>query len=185
MDGRSCVIDGELVALRPAARMEDTLQAFAVRAACFIGEQDRSFFEEFDGHDHDATHLIACLGEEPIGTVRLRWFKSFAMPDRLAVVQRFRGHGVGALLLEQARAIAESRGSGMLYVRATPLWARYFERHGWRRLEETPGANATIALVHPTDPAQIRVDLDAVETDALSAQYADDTIVTRSTAARR
>jgi hypothetical protein len=28
--------------------MEDTLQAFVTRAACFIGEQDRAFFEELD-----------------------------------------------------------------------------------------------------------------------------------------
>ena len=133
--------------------MEDTLQAFAVRAACFIGEQDVPFSEEFDGHDHDATHLIAYLGDEPIGTVRLRWFKSFAMPDHLAVIQRFRSHGVGSLLLEQARAIAESRGSRLLYVRTTPLWAGYFERLGWRRLDETPGQRHG-ALVCPTDSAQ-------------------------------
>eukprot|EP01036_Dinobryon_divergens_P009102 gene9102-12174_t len=32
-------------------KMEDSLQAFAVRAACFIGEQDIPYSEEFDGHD--------------------------------------------------------------------------------------------------------------------------------------
>ncbi len=184
MDGRSCVIDGTLVAVRPAARMEDTLQAFAIRAACFIGEQDRSFFEEFDGHDHDATHLIATLGDEPIGTVRLRWFKSFATPDRLAVVQRCRGRAVGALLLERARAVAESRGSRMLYVRATALWAHYFERLGWRRLEETLGANATMALVRPTDPTAVQPGFDAIETDDLFSQYAGDTIVTSPAGSR-
>ena len=184
MDGKSCVIDGEPVALRLTARMEDTLQAFAVRAACFIGEQDVAFSEAFDGHDHDATHLIAYLGDEPIGTVRLRWFKSFAMPAHLAVIRRFRGHGVGSLLLEQARAIAESRGSRLLYVRTTPLWTRYFERLGWRRLDETPGADATVALVHPTDSAQVGIALDA-DADDLSAQYADDTIVTWPVASPR
>jgi predicted GNAT family N-acyltransferase len=170
MGGKSRLIDGGLVALRPAARMEDALQAFAIRAACFIGEQDRAFFEEFDGHDHDAIHLVAYLGDEPIGTVRLRWFKSFATPDRLAVIERFRGHAVGALLLEQARAEAESRGSRLLYVRATPLWAHYFQRLGWRRLEETPGANATVALVHPTGVA--------TAADARFTQYVGDTVVT-------
>lgn len=178
MDGNSCVIDGDRVAFRLAAGMEDTLQAFAIRGACFVGEQDLSFSEEFDGHDHDAIHLIADLGSEPIGTVRLRWFKSFAMPDRLAVVRRFRGHAVGALLLERARALAGSRGTRMLYVRATPLWAHYFERLGWRRLEETPGANATMALVRPTDPATAHADFDRAYADAPSAQYADDTVVT-------
>ena len=177
MDGKSCAIDGELVALRPAARMEDTLQAFVIRAACFIGEQDRAFFEEFDGRDHDATHLIAYLRDEPIGTVRLRWFKSFTTPDRLAVIQRFRGHAVGALLLERARAEAESRGSRLLYVRATPLGAHYLQRLGWRRLEKTPGANATVALAHPTGAA--------TAADAHFTQYAGDTVVTSPDAPAR
>jgi GNAT superfamily N-acetyltransferase len=173
MDGSTCVIGGEPVALRLAARMEDTLQAFAVRAACFIGEQDLAFTQEFDGHDHDATHLIAYLGAEPIGTVRIRWFKSFAMPDRLAVIRRFRGHAVGALLLERARTVAESRGSRTLYVRVPPLWAGYFERLGWRRLEETPGANPTAALFRST-----RGDVSAADT--FPAQHDDDTFVSPS-----
>jgi predicted GNAT family N-acyltransferase len=170
MGGKSRLIDGELVALRPVARMEDTLQAFAIRAACFIGEQDRAFFEEFDGRDHDATHLIATLGDEPIGTVRLRWFESFATPDRLAVMERFRGHGVAALLLEQARVEAVSRGRRLLYVRATSLWAHYFQRLGWQRLEEMPGANVSVALIHPTGAA--------TAADAHFTQYAGDTVVT-------
>src|SRR5437763_15519787 len=103
-------IDGVPVTTRLAMMMEDSLQAFAVRAACFLGELDVPFSEEFDGHDYGATHVIACLGDEPIGAVRVRWFKSFAMTERLAVMHRFRGHNVGRLLLERCRALAESRG---------------------------------------------------------------------------
>ena len=40
MDGTPCAIEGELVASKLAGRMEDTLQALAVRAACSIGEFD-------------------------------------------------------------------------------------------------------------------------------------------------
>jgi len=70
-------------------KMEDALQAFAVRAVCFIGDLEVPFSEEFDDHDYGATHVIAYLGDEPVGAVRLRWFKSFAMTERLAVLQRF------------------------------------------------------------------------------------------------
>ena len=101
-------------------RMEDSLQAFAVRAACFIGELDVPYSEEFDGHDFGATHIIAYVGDEPVGTLRVRWFQSFAMPERLAVIQRFRGHNIGQLLLERCRKLAESRGCNMLYAQALP-----------------------------------------------------------------
>ena len=85
-------IDGTPITTRLAMKMEDSLQAFAVRAACFIGELDVPFSEEFDGHDYGATHVIAYLGDEPIGAVRVRWFKSFAMTERLAVLRRFRNN---------------------------------------------------------------------------------------------
>src|SRR5215813_15426042 len=113
-------IAGEPVTTKLAMKMEDSLQAFAVRAACFIGELDLPFSEEFDGHDFGATHVIAYVGEEPVGTVRVRWFQSFAMPERLAVIQRFRGHKIGELLLERCRALAESRGCNTLYTQSLP-----------------------------------------------------------------
>ncbi|MDP1908043.1 MAG: GNAT family N-acetyltransferase, partial [Hyphomicrobium sp.] len=127
-------IGNEGVITRLAMRMEDSLQAFAVRAACFVGELDVPYSEEFDGHDFAATHIIAYVGTEPVGAVRVRWFQSFAMPERLAVLQRFRGHNIGQLLLERCRTVAGSRGCNMLYAQALPGDVKYWEKQGWRRL---------------------------------------------------
>lgn len=156
----SASIDGVPVTTRTAMKMEDSLQAFAVRAACFIGELDVPYTEEFDGHDFGATHIVAYLGEEPVGTVRMRWFQAFAMPERLCVIQRFRGHDVGQLLIERCRTLAESRGCNMLYVHVLPRDMAYWEKLGWRRLDPDapPALNGTIALVRPvaeTKAAQV------------------------------
>src|SRR5262249_10129876 len=139
-------IGGEPVTTRFAMKMEDSLQAFAVPAACFIGELEVPSSEEFDGHDFGAPHVIAYVGNEPVGTVRMRWFQSFAMPERLAVVQRFRGHNLGQLLLERCRKLAESRGCSMLYAQVLPADVKYWEKQGWRRLvpEEAGGGTKRI-----------------------------------------
>lgn len=172
MQPTSLSIDGELVTTKLAGRMEDTMQAFAIRAACFIGEQDVPYSEEFDGQDFGATHLVAYRGVEPVGTLRIRWFQSFAMPERLAVVQRFRRHGVGLLLLERARALAESRGCKILYTRVPPGQAAYFEKHGWRRLDEqSRRGGQSLALVRPVDPASERAEIADTDALALSTQY--------------
>jgi GNAT superfamily N-acetyltransferase len=173
MEAKACLVDGEPVTTKPAGRMEDTLQAFAIRAACFIGELDVPYSEEFDGQDFGATHMVAYLGNEPVGTVRIRWFQSFAMPERLAVVQRFRGHRIGQLLLERARALAESRGCNILYTRVSSDQATYFEKRGWRRLdaEQTPRARRTVALVRPVDPARKIAEIADTDAIALSTQY--------------
>ncbi|WP_422002859.1 GNAT family N-acetyltransferase [Reyranella sp.] len=166
------MIDGHTVTTRLAMRMEDSLQAFAVRAACFIGELDVPYSEEFDGHDYGATHVIAYAGEEPVGTVRVRWFKSFAMPERLAVIQRFRGLNIGQLLLERCRAVAEGRGCNMLYVQALPADVKYWEKQGWRRLasEDEEGERRVVAMVRPVDPSKPLADVDAPEAVVLSRE---------------
>lgn len=173
MEPRSCSIEGEFVTIKLAGRMEDTLQAFAIRAACFIGEQDIPYSEEFDGQDFGATHLVAYLGNEPVGTLRVRWFQSFAMPERLAVMQRFRRHEIGRLLLEQARMLAESRGCNILYTRVSLDQANYFVKQGWRQLDggQSSGARPTVALVRPVDPAKESADLADADAIALSTQY--------------
>ena len=151
-------IGGEPVTTKLAMKMEDSLQAFAVRAACFIGELEVPFSEEFDGHDFGATHVIAYVGDEPVGTVRVRWFQSFAMPERLAVMQRFRGHNIGQMLLERCRKLAESRGCNMLYAQILPADLGYWEKQGWRRLVPEAmsrgGHKPIIAVVKQVDPSK-------------------------------
>lgn len=155
----SASIDGVPVTTRTATKMEDSLQAFAVRAACFIGELDVPYTEEFDGHDFNATHIVAYVDENPVGAVRMRWFQAFAMPERLCVMQRYRGHDVGRLLIERCRTLAEGRGCNMLYVHVLPKDMAYWEKQGWRRLDPDapPALNGTIALVRPVAEGKVAV----------------------------
>jgi GNAT superfamily N-acetyltransferase len=157
MSSTSRTVNGEPVTTKLAMRMEDSLHAFAVRAATFIGELDVPYSEEFDGHDFSATHIVAYIGSEPVGAVRVRWLQSFAMPERLAVVQRFRGHNIGGLLLERCRQVAESRGCTMLYVHASPADAKYWEKQGWQPLAGEAAAgdgSQLVAMVRPVDPSK-------------------------------
>ena len=166
-------IGGEAVTTKLAIRMEDSLQAFAVRAACFIGELDVPYSEEFDGHDFGATHIIAYVGDEPVGAMRVRWFKSFAMTERLAVVQRFRGHNIGQTLLERARSLAESRGSNMLYAQVLPADVTYWEKQGWRQLvpeQAGSGAKRVVAMVRAVDPNKPLREMEAPEAVALPGE---------------
>lgn len=144
---------GRPVVVLPAMRMEDALQAFAIRAACFFGDLAVPFHEEFDGHDDGATHLIACLDDEPIGAVRMRWFKSFAMTERLAVLKHFRGRRVGQQLLEHCRELAQRHGCPLLYAAVLPADIGYWEKLGWRRpgdaVRGLPARGRTVTMIKP------------------------------------
>jgi GNAT superfamily N-acetyltransferase len=177
MDVNSYSIGGELVTTKLASKMEETMQAFAVRAACFIGELEVPFSEEFDSHDFGGTHILAYAGSEPVGTMRVRWFQTFAMPERLAVIQRFRGRNLGGLLLERCCRLAESRGCTTLYSRALSRHVKYLEKLGWRSLDsETPGHASwrTIAMVRSVDLTKPRPELNEIVARTLSKQFKPD-----------
>ena len=86
MDAESRSIDGQCVIVKMAGRMEETLQAFAVRAARLIGELERLRTQQFDGQDFGATHLIAVSAR----SLRVRCGPAGA----LAVMRQFRGLGM-------------------------------------------------------------------------------------------
>lgn len=91
-------------------------------------------------------------------------------------MQRFRGHEVGQVLLERARALAASRGCKLLYTRVSPGQAAYFEKQRWRRLNkgQTPGARQTVALVRSVDPAKESAEIADTDVIALSTQHRPD-----------
>jgi hypothetical protein len=66
------------------------MQAMAIRSAVFIGEFGCTPDEEFDGNDFSATHIIARVEGEAAGTMRLRYFNEFVIPERLAVLPAYR-----------------------------------------------------------------------------------------------
>ena len=63
---------------------EQLLHAQAVRSICFLEEHGMSASLVFDGNDCQATHIIVYADGEPVGTVRIRWFKDFVQFERTA-----------------------------------------------------------------------------------------------------
>jgi hypothetical protein len=69
---------------------EQLLHAYAIRSICFMEEHGVKAQQTFDGNDYQATHMIVYAGAEPIGTLRIRWFKDFAKFERTAFREAYR-----------------------------------------------------------------------------------------------
>src|SRR6266850_345208 len=69
---------------------EQMLHAYAIRSICFMEEHGVKAQQVFDGNDYQATHVIVYSGDEPIGTLRIRWFKDFAKFERTAFRKAYR-----------------------------------------------------------------------------------------------
>ncbi len=100
--------------------------AHAVRRTVFVDEQGVSEAEEMDGRDEAATHVVAYAAPEhtdtggatghdddlqPVGTARLRLTDDgVAKPERVAVLEPYRGEGIGEQLMTAIEREARDQG---------------------------------------------------------------------------
>jgi hypothetical protein len=63
-----------------------------IRSVCYTDDIDTKlpFDEAFDGNDFQASHMVAYLGAEPIGALRIRWFANFAKIERTGFRPQYR-----------------------------------------------------------------------------------------------
>ncbi|HEX3919269.1 MAG TPA: GNAT family N-acetyltransferase [Caulobacteraceae bacterium] len=119
----------EAISVSVAHTLDDLMQAMSIRSVVYMGEQLCPYDEEFDGNDlAGATHLIARIGRQPVGVIRLRWFCDFAKLERLTVLPTCRGGAVPRALLDAAFELAAKKGyrriMGHTQVRLAPVLKR-------------------------------------------------------------
>jgi len=90
--------------ISPAQTEADRSACFALRETVFMGEQDVSEADEWDGLDDAATHLLLRLDDEPAGCLRLRQIDDIAKVERVCVLNAHRGKGLADSLMRAALA---------------------------------------------------------------------------------
>ncbi|MRU16037.1 GNAT family N-acetyltransferase [Roseovarius sp. A21] len=79
---------------------QDVDTCLALRRAVFIDEQGVSEAEEMDGRDAEALHLLATLGDLPVGCARILLKGDTGKIGRVCVLCAARGKGIGAALVQ-------------------------------------------------------------------------------------
>ena len=106
--------------------LNDYMKVVAIRSSVFLAEQDCPYDEEFDNNDLSASHLIAYLRNEPVATLRIRWFASFAKIERVCVMKHVRGGALVKLMIETAVEMIGRKGYrhvlGYIQKRLVPFW---------------------------------------------------------------
>lgn len=117
------------IGITVARSLEDLGRVIAIRSAVYIGEQECPYEEEYDGNDLAATHLIAYIGDEPAGCLRLRFFADFAKVERLAVRKEFRRTRAAFQLVNAGLKLCQKKGYRRAYghsqTRLTNFWGRF------------------------------------------------------------
>jgi len=87
---RTVTSDHNQIRCEVVTTYEQMLHAYAIRSICFMEEHGVPAQHEFDGNDYQATHVIVYSGDEPIATLRIRWFRDFAKFERTSFRKAYR-----------------------------------------------------------------------------------------------
>lgn len=115
---------------------EQLLHAYAIRSICFMEEHGVPARHEFDGNDYQATHVIAYVGDEPIGTLRIRWFKDFAKFERTSFRRVHRDMRTVKAVAEFSFDHVARKGYDKVITHAQPKYARLWRMSlGFKKVE--------------------------------------------------
>lgn len=120
--------------------LEQLQHAYAIRAICFMEENDVDAGQAFDGNDLQATHVIIYADTQPIGALRIRWFNNFAKIERTAFRKAFRNPRYLKMTAEFVFMHIARKGYARVLTHANPLYARLWRvLLGFKEVEHKPG----------------------------------------------
>ena len=78
------------VTLHVVDNQQDMTNAMMVRVAVYVGEIGIPLNVALDSNDYCATHILAKVDGQPVGSMRLRFFEGVAVMERLAILKDYR-----------------------------------------------------------------------------------------------
>jgi len=106
--------------------------AFAIRYDVFVAEQGVPAEIEIDDWDEEAIHVVAYVGDQPVGTGRVVVVhESTARIGRMAVRREWRNRGIGQEILKRLIGMAQEAGAGTIRLHAQSNALRFYTRNGF------------------------------------------------------
>jgi len=163
--------DKNTVGVTVARTLDDMMRVLSIRNAVYMGEQDRPYDEEFDGNDLSGAHLLAYSGDEPAGSIRIRFFADFAKIERLAVRKEFRKSEAALQLCRASIKFCQKKG-----YRRISLHSQVEMVDFWKQLGFSESDNHGHFMLSGSEYVELVADIEA-DTDAVRIGCDPHTIV--------
>lgn len=117
----------------------ESIQAIQfIRQEVFQKEQGVAEELEFDGLDKTATHLLAYLDEQPVGTTRIRKIDDRTVKiERLAVLKTSRRKGIGKKLMKKSIEIIIDQDYQVIVIHAQEYIKSFYQQLGFEQVGNT------------------------------------------------
>lgn len=123
-----------VITIKLASTSDELMQCYMLRAAVFMGEQQCPYWEEYDGNDYSASHLMLYVDGEPAASIRVRWFATFAKLERAVILKRYRSYGLFLPFVAWAKEFCRKKGYSKAYLHGQRRLWEIFERDGFHRV---------------------------------------------------
>lgn len=117
------------VQVRKVTDPADLEKVFAIRREVFVGEQNCPPELEWE-HEEESNHFLATVDGEPAGASRWRKTDKGYKLERFAVLNKFRGNGVGQELVKTVLADLPANAD-YIYLHAQVQAVTLYERFGF------------------------------------------------------
>ena len=111
-------------------------QAFAVRNAVFVQEQQVPQELEWDEYETIALHVIGTVGEKVVATGRLRFFDAYTKIERVAVLKPYRRQGIGTSLMQFLMKESGKRGKNTFMAHVQVAVREFYEQLGFTQISD-------------------------------------------------
>lgn len=106
--------------------------ALVVRERVFVDEQGVPADLEYDERDGEAVHALARTDGDAVGTARLRTVgDGTGRIERVAVLEAYRGRGIGRQLMETLESVAGAEGIDRIVIHAQVTAEAFYHAIGY------------------------------------------------------
>ncbi len=125
-----------MISVHKITNQQELDKAFKIREEVFVHEQQVTPEEEYDEYEDTSVHFIANDADgNPCGTARWRRTERGIKLERFAVLQKFRGTGIGSLLVKKVLEDIQQNmpaSEGIVYMHAQTHAIAFYEQFGFR-----------------------------------------------------
>ena len=122
-----------------ATTWQQVQDALSVRSASYSADKNLKASMLRDGNDYVGTHFVAYMGEEPIGSARVRWFSGFAKFERSCLLPEYRNVRSIYTIADQVFRHVQMKGYKKVITVASEKFAKIWVKIlGFKINEEKP-----------------------------------------------
>jgi len=116
------------ITVRLVSCADDLDAVKSVRSVVWLNDPNGKYREQFDQNDWSCSHVIALVDDEPVGTLRIRWFGEFARFERMAIRSDYRNFTLFRRLIMFSLGLCRGKGYrsviGMSRDNTVAFWRR-------------------------------------------------------------